>query len=181
VPYLVAGMLLVGGLCLLDLVLTLGVIRRLRVHTELLSRRGPGGQPPPMIPAGSTAGDFTTTTVDGETVSRAGLEAQTLVGFFTPHCGACKERLPDFVASAAAAPGGRDRVLAVIVGSVEDAAEYRDELSAVARVVIEEGSTGSIVGALQVTAYPTFVVLDGDATVLASGYTLDDLPVPVAG
>lgn len=36
--YLIPFVALVGALCVLDLILTLGIVRRLRLHTELISR-----------------------------------------------------------------------------------------------------------------------------------------------
>ena len=41
-PILIAAVVVVGGLCLLDLLLTFGVIRRLREHTSMLTGAGGG-------------------------------------------------------------------------------------------------------------------------------------------
>src|SRR5690606_37070056 len=62
---LTAAVLLVGALCVLNLVLTVGVIRRLREHTELIQNM-PRMQPPEqiMLPAGETVGPFTAVTED---------------------------------------------------------------------------------------------------------------------
>src|SRR6266540_695110 len=49
--YLAAAVVLVGLLCSIDLILTLGVIKRLREHGEVLSRRGPWMSA--ILPAGS--------------------------------------------------------------------------------------------------------------------------------
>jgi len=51
-PYLVAAVVLVGLLCLLDLVLTFGVIRRLRSTAEATPR--------PLTGPGERAGEFAT-------------------------------------------------------------------------------------------------------------------------
>ena len=63
---LVAAIGLVGLLCLADLLLTFGVIRRLREHTEQLA--GLRGQDAPVtgLPYGATPEPFTALTVSGE-------------------------------------------------------------------------------------------------------------------
>ncbi|MCP9968107.1 hypothetical protein LUX57_25555 [Actinomadura madurae] len=45
-PFVAALALLALAVCLLDLVLTLGVVRRLRHHTELISNLSSGGGGP---------------------------------------------------------------------------------------------------------------------------------------
>ncbi|MFI6599468.1 hypothetical protein ACIBHX_24715, partial [Nonomuraea sp. NPDC050536] len=78
--YLIAVVVLVGVLCLLDLVLTLGVVRRLREHTKLVdalyemvaTMGAPAG---PAV--GEVVGEFDVTTVDGSRVSRELLADQT--------------------------------------------------------------------------------------------------------
>lgn len=175
-PYLIAALVLVGALCLLDLVLTLAVVRRLREHTELLSRDRPA--PPPSVPVGTRAGDFEVPDVEGRKLSRADLPGTTLIGFFSPDCSACEERLPEFVEYATRRSAVLARTVAVIVGTEEAAERQRDLLVPVARVVIEppHGPAGSAFG---VRAFPTLLLLeghpDGEATVLASGFTLDAL------
>lgn len=176
-PYQTAGIAVLGALTLLNLLLTYGVIRRLREHTRLLAGIGSAA---PMLAPGSTVGDFAATTLDGELVSRDALSGQTLVGFFSPGCPACTERLPDFVARAATPAHGRARTLAVIAGGDESYAAQREQLAAVARVVVEPERSGPVGRAFGVSAYPVFALVDPAGEVLASGYTLDSIPAPVA-
>jgi hypothetical protein len=162
-PYLIAAIVVVAVLCVLDLLLTYGVIRRLREHTELLAQR-PARMPDVIIGAGSTVGGFTATTVDGDELTADGLEPGTLVGFFSPGCRACVEQLPRFVAAAAAHPGGQDRVLAVVVGAAEDTTEQVAALTPKARVVVAEHGS-EIEKAFAVSGYPGFALI-GDAHVV---------------
>lgn len=178
-PYLVAAVVLVGVLCLLDLVLTVGVIQRLRQHTELLNNLQAGaavGMPDVMLPAGAEVGEFATTTTDGDPVSRELLSGQTLVGFFSPDCQPCKEKLPRFIEAAPGVPGGRQQVLAVVVASPEEAAETTARLSPVARVVVEPHD-GPVTSAFGATGFPAFGLLN-DHQLTASGFDLEALPLP---
>jgi thiol-disulfide isomerase/thioredoxin len=154
-PFLIAGVLFVGLICLLDLVLTLGVIKRLREHTELLAEASSG---PPVIATGTMVDTFVTSTVDGEPVDAGALDGETLVGFFSPTCGPCQERLPLFAAFARDMPGGRDRTLAVIIGDDDEVTAPVEALRSVARVVVE-APHGALATAFQVEAFPTLLMI----------------------
>jgi hypothetical protein len=172
--------IIVGVLCALDLVLTLGVIRRLREHTELLSNQSGVGDR--VAGPGERVGEFTTLTVDGELVDPATLTGQTLVGFFSPSCKPCQEMVPKFVAYARAMPGGREQVLATVVGNTAAAADFVEVLSPVARVVVETAD-GPVGAAFQVRALPAVVMVqpdgDGRAVVTADRVDLDRPAVTV--
>lgn len=176
-PALTAAVVLVGAVCLLDLVLTLAVIRRLREHTTLLASR-PAMPEPSLVGVGETVA-FEATTATGEHVTSTADAGTTLVGVFSPECSACHERLPDFTRYAAGQSGGRERSLAVIVGTEEAATAQRGSLEPVARVVVEAPG-GPVSSALKVQAFPTFVLLDASGTVLGSAVTPQELPVPAA-
>lgn len=174
--YLSMAIAVVGALCLVDLILTFGVIRRLREHTDLLNQRigeraaAPG---PIMLEAGATVGDFSATATDGVSVSRADLTGRRLVGFFSPTCPACTENMPKYLAHARAHPGGRDAVLSVVVGAEEETAEMVRQLEPVSRVV-RDVEQGEISKAFAVDGYPAYGILDGD-TVVASDFVFDRL------
>jgi hypothetical protein len=178
-PYLTAAVVAVGALCLVDLVLTLGVIGRLRDHTERLSAlyasRAPALSPDLMLPVGQVPADFATTTVDGDPVSRDLLGAPALVGFFSPGCRSCSERLPEFSAYAGAVPGGRDRTLAVVVGDGDGGRRLASELRDAGRVVVE-GFGGPVSTAFGVHGFPALCVLDKGGAIAAAGATVDRLP-----
>jgi thiol-disulfide isomerase/thioredoxin len=169
-PFLIAAVVLVGILCVLDLILSLGVIRRLRVHSELLDKALDGSTAMPMMmPVGQLAGEFTATTDTGTTVSTNTLRGRTLVGFFLEDCAGCQQLLPEFVAAAADFPGGRGQVLAVVVFTSDEemVTDYRRQLTSVAQVVVE-GRHGGVGEAMDVRAYPAFGLLD-DARLVATG------------
>jgi thiol-disulfide isomerase/thioredoxin len=182
IPALIAAVVLVGMVGLLDLILTVGVIRRLREHTALLSDpRGRGG--PALVEVGQEIGEFRTDTVNGQPIDRNRLSGETLVGFFTPECKPCKERLPSFVELARAMPGGPDRVLAAVVGGGDQAAELVAALRPVAQVVAERHD-GPLGTAFQVRAYPTIIKIapddHGRLVVVDNEVRLEPAGAPVA-
>lgn len=178
-----AAIMVVGVLCLLDIALTLAVIRRLNEQGRLLAEPGRApaarGHPPPLeIAPGERVGDFAVTTVDGEPVSRAGLRDTTLLAFLAPGCQSCEHSLPEFLARAGAAPGGRDGVLAVVLGKGPGRDELCAELAPAARVLTEDEEGGPLVRAFGVGALPAFAVLAGD--VVVASYALAE-QIPLAG
>lgn len=179
-PLLAGWMILLSAFTLLNLLFTLGVIRRLREHTKLLSRSSGAGEVGVIVAAGERVSDFSAATADGSPVSRTSFAAPTLVGFFSPRCKACVERLPRFVSMAGGMPSRTAQVMAVVVGGDEDdVTRLRGELEAVA-TVLTDGDRGEIVRAFDVSGYPAFAVVDADGLVLSSGHDLDQIAVPVA-
>lgn len=166
--YLTVAVALVGALCLFDLVLSFGVIRRLRAHDELLRRLAPAA----TVPTGQRVGAFTARTTVGGSVSRDGGDALRLVGFFSPGCAPCAERIPEFCEY-----GERRRLpgLAIVVADDGSEPAYVSRLSAYADVVVEP-TAGPVSTAFRVTSFPALCLLDADGNVLASGTTIADLP-----
>ncbi|TDC78974.1 TlpA disulfide reductase family protein [Streptomyces hainanensis] len=160
--------LLVGALGALNLVLALGIIRRLREHTELLAQRPTGSGESTAIAVGERVGDFAAVTRDGAEISTADLAENAVVAFFSPDCGPCRDRLPSFVEFARTVPGGARQVLAVVVDVAGDGAEFVRSLGEVARVVVEKPD-GSVSDAFQVRSYPTIlrVTRRGDDVLVA--------------
>ncbi|MEV1142788.1 MauE/DoxX family redox-associated membrane protein [Micromonospora sp. NPDC049799] len=179
-PYLPLVLALLTVVCLANTVALAVVLRRLRQQSALLkvSIEGVANPEPIMLAAGATVGDFTATTVDGAPVTRADLRGETLVAFVSPSCPACAESLPGFVARAGARPEGREGVLAVVLGSGEAAGRLSDQLTPVARVVVEP-ERGPVSRAFGVDGYPAFGLLAGD-TMVASHFVLDRVPETAA-
>ncbi|WP_166380872.1 TlpA family protein disulfide reductase [Catellatospora methionotrophica] len=161
----------------MDLVLTLGVIKRLRTHSELLADRGGSHSDAAaemMAPKGSTVGGFSAVTLDGDAVALDLLEGPTLVGFFSPTCEPCKEQAPEFVKFAEAMPGGKARVIAVVVGDADLATEFARPMVDAAKVVVESGN-GPLAKAFQVDAFPAVGLVDEHGVVLDSSYRVERL------
>ena len=171
-PVLAAAVAVVAAICLLDLLLTFGVIRRLRDHDRRLADTEPARRH--RLEPGSPIGPFSATATDGQAVSTATLAPRSLVGFFSSTCEPCMEQLPRFVDFASGLPGGREQVLAVVCGSPQDAAPLATQLEPVAQVVLEEFG-GELAGAFSIMAFPSMFVMDGEGTVQASGGSVDVL------
>jgi hypothetical protein len=175
---LTALVVFVGVLGLLNLVLTLGVIRRLREHTELISSRPPQA-PDAMLPAGTTIADFVATTLDGGVVTREDISDMTLVAFLSPACDLCEEQVPLLLERAREMPGGRDRVWVVVVGKGEETQPYAERFREVATVFIEPANA-PLPLAFSLNGYPAFGLVDRGGTVLASTFGISRLDLPVA-
>jgi hypothetical protein len=173
-PYLVAAVALLTGLTLVNLTLLLAVLRRLRHQAAArASVRDP--MPKPVLDIGETPADFATVTVEGERVGPDTI-AGGLVGFFSPHCSVCHERLPQFVAYARGLD--RSRVVAVLVGTAEETGELAAALGGVAGLVVE-AVEGPLYRAFAVAGLPVMCLLDQRGTVVASGTDLGTFPQPV--
>ncbi|MFG1871620.1 TlpA family protein disulfide reductase [Micromonospora arborensis] len=174
---LIAAVSLLGVVGILNFVLTMGVIRRLRQHAEAISSRG--GAASPTLEAGGHVGDFATTAVDGTIVASELITAESTIAFFSPSCGPCRERLPGFIEYAGRMNGLQQHVIAVVVGEESEAAEFASRLGAAATVVVETPDAGPLATACQVKAFPTILVADrdpaGHLTVKASGVDLDEM------
>jgi hypothetical protein len=177
--YLATVVVLCVLLTVFNLLLTLGVIRRLKNHTDQFAEIGrlmPRVEP--LIGQGQHPAPFTAVTIDGDQVSDADLRAGGLVGFFSPTCGSCEEWVPRFVAAARVLPGGPRSALAVVVAESPAAgAEMAAQLSGVASVVIE-ADRGPVVEAFEAKGYPAMARLGDDGAVVANR-PADVVAVPV--
>jgi len=174
-----ATVLIVAALCLVNLVLVLGILRRLREHAERLDEHhsGHGGQrDEPMASVDSTVQEFTAVAADGTALSRGWLDGVVLVGFFSLSCKPCRDFLPRFVEAASRHPGGRARTLAVVVGaSDEAAAPFVAALRPVA-TLIREGEQGPTMNAFGVRGFPAFALVEEQGRIRASAFDVESLP-----
>ncbi|MFF5437685.1 TlpA family protein disulfide reductase [Streptomyces achromogenes] len=169
---LTAAVVLLGILCVLNLLLTIGVIKKLREYGPAGPVGAPGEGMTPLRP-GEELPDFTALAEDGALVGASSLPDGSLIAFLSPGCAPCRRELPELVAYAAADPGRRERTLAVVVGEPGECEHFVRELGPVARVVVEPKG-GPVCAALRVDAFPTTlrVRADRDRTVVA-GHVMD--------
>lgn len=113
-PILIAALAVLATLCVLNLLLTFGIVRRLRqMEDEELGDL--------TLAVGSALPDFTAVTTTGNRVSSSTVGRGAVVAFFSPDCGACRRQLPRFteIAQRNAGRAGMD-FLAVVRGNEED-------------------------------------------------------------
>jgi len=171
---LLVAVLSLAALSLLNLVLLLGVVRRIREHEARFTTLAFG--PPEVIaPVGHRVGDFTAVSVDGRPVASAALDGPTLVGFLSPGCDACHERLDDFQRAVAGHPG---TALAVVVRDGGDTDSLVAGLAAGGATVVVEDVAGPLAAAFGVSGFPAFAILDADGTIRARGYELPLVAAP---
>ena len=179
-PVLVAAVALTVALCLVNLLLMFGVVRRLREHGRLLSELGTLPEVTDLIP-GEAPGAFTAVSATGKQLRNA--TGVQVAAFFSTQCSVCPERVEPFINYVSRRGIGQDRVLAVIVGNGNpdggDLTPYADQLAGIATVCTEHDD-GGVSTAFKVTAFPAFCLLDDDGLLTASGYDPATLPALVA-
>lgn len=170
--YLGGAVAVVAAVTVLNLLLMLGVIRRLREHTERLAALPAdlGPPPEPILPAGERPAEFRAETVDGAEVSLGSLATPALLGFFSPRCEPCKEWIPRFVQAAGQLPQGRAQALAVVTGDTGDGAGGGAEMAELRRVaqVVVEPANGPVSRAFAVRGWPALCRLGEDGAISTS-------------
>ena len=179
VVVLAAAVAFVGVLCLFNMLLTFGVIRRLREHAEVVSRFSGLDVPLAGLARGEPAPAFSATALGGEAVTGpAGLLA---VGFFSSGCSICPERVDPFIEYLRSHHIARENTLSVLTGPDAGHAPppYAERL-AEATIVCLEADDGELARAFKIQGFPAFCLLDGAGTVLAAHYDPAMLPAPAS-
>lgn len=169
---LFVAVVMLSVLCLLSLLLNFGVIRRLRTLEERIAAQAVDpfdgtASGPLFLEAGGPVPAVTFTDGAGRAHTTATL-APTIYGFFGPQCSTCHERLPEFLAYAAAQSGS---VVSVVVRDGGDTEHLVRDLSPVGIVSVEDLG-GPLTAAFQVSAFPVFATVDSAGVVQFTGYTL---------
>jgi hypothetical protein len=175
---LAAALTIVAVVLSLNLLLLLGVLRRVREHDDEIARMR---APMPVVtglPPGARLPRFEATTVSGEEVTRAAV-TPGLVAFLSSSCHGCREQLPGFLRYAAG-HADASQVLAVVV--VDARAPGDDLVSALGgdcRIVVE-GESGPLSTAFSIGGYPSFFTIDASGRVVGSAPSVRDLPTVAA-
>ncbi|WP_131736348.1 TlpA family protein disulfide reductase [Actinomadura roseirufa] len=171
-PFLIAAVVLLGLLAVLNLLLTLALIRRLKSDEAASGHGGHGGNasPPVVLGPGARPADVKALTTADESVSTETLTG--VVGFFSANCDPCHALAPRLAEYGRAV--GREKVLAVVSG--EDP-ELVGLLAGSVRVVVEDFQ-GPVSTAFKNEWTPALYLLADDQRVVATGGRLEDLPLP---
>ncbi|MEV6393531.1 TlpA disulfide reductase family protein [Streptomyces sp. NPDC051907] len=171
--YLTAVVTLFGLLSIVNLMLTLGVVRRLRTQRHGSS---PAAKGDPFqgsgLSVGETVGRFSVSDTEGRPLTRDSLHEGMLVAFLSPGCLPCEELLPSVVElSRVAGPG---QVLVAVV--LDEDGEARPDafvaaLSPVATVAVTR-LEGELTRAFAIEGMPTGVRMGPEGRIAASGRAL---------
>ncbi|MGW7440877.1 TlpA disulfide reductase family protein [Streptomyces sp. NPDC054849] len=160
------------------LLVTFGLVRRLRAHTDLLDQLA--GESDRVLPAGTPIPSFTAQTTGGDTITEAGLRHPAAVALLAVDCPHCRTNLPEFVAYVRGGGFPRDGVLAVVADSerTDDTArqDMLDALGPVATVVCESGMRGPVATAFDVQGFPVFYLTGPDGTIATGHHAVRRLP-----
>ncbi|MFI6453314.1 hypothetical protein ACIBF6_17340 [Streptosporangium amethystogenes] len=153
--FLIAAVVLVGVLCAVDLLLTFGVLRRLREHTAELARLAGETRFAPYDPGVLVGRTLPWTATDG-------VDRPRLVAFFDAGCDACHEHAPQFAVTART-----QAAMAVVSGAGPRADDLVQAVAGVSSVITAERAD-SLVKAVGVEAFPTFLRVGPDGTIVAA-------------
>lgn len=167
---LATAVALFAALSLINLLLTLGLVRRVRQAQGMSPQSSaghaqpagsnlpvPGISPGAPLPLGDHLG------YDGR--------RPLLVGFFSSGCKACPDHIEPFRAYARDFPGD---VVAVLDG--QDApAKYAPGLGADIRTISNVTKTGTVSNAIDLHAWPSFIVVDGTGRVHSTALSVSAL------
>ncbi|HEX4814546.1 MAG TPA: redoxin domain-containing protein [Nonomuraea sp.] len=164
-PVVIAVVLALGVLVLVNLLLTVGIIRKLRTYERDRAAAPDPSRPTTGLRAGTAVPAFAATARDGSEVGVADLAGRrTLVGFFSSDCEGCTTAAPGF------APAAREAgvaALAVVTAGHRDPEELLAALGDDVTAVVEQGP-GSLTEAFAVSAYPWYFLTGPDGVVVAS-------------
>jgi len=155
-----------------------GLIRR-RAQRDVAGARapediGPGFDPDEAVRA--TIGRALPARVVQDPVASVVLSSgrPALLAFLSTHCGGCRDAAPGFGRLAAAEPGGRDAVLAVVSGPAGPAAAMARTLERSATTLIEP-EAGPVTAAFDPVGLPMFVRVDAAGVIVVATMSLSEL------
>jgi len=156
---------LVGALGVLNVILTLGLVRHVRALQEVVQE---GVFPDPDLPqAGARVGGFEVTCVDGKALSDRDLGQDTLVGFFTSGCRPCANLRSQLTRQPPGLP-----FIAFVEGDQDD-----PEVSEMVRVLSRLGSVAlttagdTVTQAFKPSGFPTLIRTE-QGVIAAAGHRL---------
>ncbi|GAA2063994.1 TlpA family protein [Streptomyces albiaxialis] len=174
-PFLTAAVVILAVLCLLNLLLTFGIIRKLKAGG---GTGAASSAPALMLPNGSAVPEFEAETLDGDRVSAETLR-NALVGFVSTSCPACKEKLPHYAKLAERHRALGRTVVTFVHGDTTEALEMAEPLRSLSHVVIEDTEgQGPTEKAFAIEGYPVFALTDATGTLTTSHYDPAKLPTP---
>lgn len=160
---LIISSILLWVVVLLNLLLTLALVRRLNraSHPE----QGIG------LKAGELAPDFTAHTLSGETITRSAYAGRNVAFIFiSTHCVPCHEILPRLEPLGPKASRVGTELVLVSGDEIEDTRTFAEELNISLPILIAPRKTNSFITDYQSTGTPSYCLIDGQGRVQSAGY-----------
>ena len=174
---LIGSVGLLWVLVLFNLVLTLGLVRRVNTNTgpQLIEEEE-------GLEAGEPAPDFTAETLDGQQINLASYAGRDVVFLFmSPFCGPCREKLPGIEALAPSAYAAGTELVYVSNASVDETRAYVEEHTIALPVVVASPGGSSFYEDYKISGTPQFCVVDAQGRVQASGYPAPEVDLAWRG
>jgi len=169
--FLVAAVCVLGVVTLLDLFLSLAIIKRLR---RPAAHHGPK-YVVETLPAGTPMPTLNLDAADGSMVDFAAPSSngRTLLAFLAAHCGPCHEQLPRLRQIVDEMKARGDRAIVVVLTFSGKAPDFVTAFDGLAPVVLQ-GDEERVSRPFEVSGYPTYVAFDAGRRTIAAA-TVDDL------
>jgi peroxiredoxin len=176
-PVVIAALIALAVGLVLNLVITAGLIRRLReVHRAMMDWKERVSKSNPLLGGlhvGELVPPFEARTLDGSSIALSDFSGSTwVVGFFSAGCSSCHEYLPQL---RSILQGSRRKVrsLIVIAGDRNAAADLIRLADGAGPVVVEED--GAISTAFRLGFFPTVFLIDEDGRSAFGSNSVEDL------
>jgi peroxiredoxin len=164
--YLLISSILLWVLMLFNILLTIGLARR-------ISRQFPSLE---FLKAGSSAPDFTAWTLEGEEIAQANYAGRAVAFvFISPHCQPCREEIPKLEALRPQA--GRNGIELVLVSDAdeEETRKFIEELGVPYPVLVAPRTRTTFLVDYKANATPLYCLVDAQGKVQAAGLSLSEL------
>lgn len=162
---LILSSVMLWTLVLVNLLLTFGLIRRLRAGTQNLVPVERGLAP------GEVAPPFTAQTLDGKTVTLTSYIGQpTAFLFITTTCGPCRDGVPRYEALYQKAAQSGVQLVLVSFDKLLQTQTFVDEFNIRMPVVVAPHDTNSFMEDYKVPGTPTYCLIDQAGNVVHAGF-----------
>jgi peroxiredoxin len=172
-PLLIMSIVLLWIIVLLNLVLTLGIVRRLN-NTSL-----PGHDPiaENRLQSGDPAPAFSAETLDGQQVSLETYAGQAVAfHFLSIHCEPCREVLPDLLTLAPLAWQAGVQFIFVVLDDAQNTRAFVEEYQIPSPVIVaprpgnDYTKTNEFAQAYKSKSTPSYCLIDEEGLVLSAGH-----------
>ncbi|MEV0300124.1 TlpA family protein disulfide reductase [Streptomyces prasinus] len=162
-PLAVLALLVACTACALSLMVSLRVKK---VLDPLIEEGAFSPGRPPTVAVGTEVPDYgQLTDIDGSPLTLgAGPDGSWILTFLSTTCSGCKAQLPSYRDYLRGQGVPRDRVISVVSGEADELGMYADEIGELSRIVHSD-ELPSIGTDLQVSIWPTFLVVSSDRSV----------------